>query len=440
MILFSSVTEFRSMKEMRKASVDRQASDEESIEIEAIEFAFLNREYQSAAIPIFKSISPEYSNRGVTAIAYPLSSLLLEAKVTIYCCLRATSETLLDRLHNDENGGWVTVWAVVKDSSDKEVNAVQPVQLKFGANPAFSVLGSDLGFIPFQLDTSVLFSAKDGVGISTHLFEWRWYEGATNESDPKISKLAETTFQFIRTLDIPNYPWGWAMDNASLHKGIAPPIQLLRHAAKWAAGAKTALDVASKLTQCLQEETKLEYSVSPAYTTYPIRKDGTPCSRNEDPNVTIESTALAFRLMGLNGKGKAVDCSDVANIVMLLANILGCSIQVGRFRNLTPVGSSFPLQQGLWLLGKMPPEPSFLFHEVAYIGAKFDETAQIFDACIRFPKAVTNDAPNSESPSDENAFEMVLGMAMKTYIECLSSDPAQCLPEDSIHPAVIKLV
>lgn len=141
-----------------------------------------------------------------------------------------------------------------------------------------------------------------------------------------------------------------------------PWVEALNRACGWAAGATDVDEAAKRITERYYNCGVLQYQ---GYTMY--------------GSSTYMFSEMLDRLNGGYGLGINVNCTDSANTVSTLANVLGCDLWQSK------MGWSFDLNPIL-AIGFPPPNPwpnwpSFNYHEIAWKGACL-ENDRLFDGCL----------------------------------------------------------
>ena len=142
----------------------------------------------------------------------------------------------------------------------------------------------------------------------------------------------------------------------------------------WASGTATVDAAASLITERYYNCGVLQYDV--------IGGGGTKYG-----SVTYMLSEMIERLNGGPGLGQQVNCTDSANTVSTLSNLLGCDLWQSRMASNPNLNySSFKLNPILAIGHPLPADPwptwgSFRYHEVAWKGA-CTENDRLFDGCL----------------------------------------------------------
>jgi hypothetical protein len=145
-----------------------------------------------------------------------------------------------------------------------------------------------------------------------------------------------------------------------------PWVAALEIACGWAAGAATVDTAATRITERYYNCGVLQYDV--------IGGGGTKYG-----SATYMLSEMVERLNGGPGLGAKVNCTDSANTVSTLANLLGCDLWQSRMEwgfDLNPI-----LAIGFPPPNPWPNWPSFSYHEIAWKGA-CTENDTLFDGCL----------------------------------------------------------
>jgi hypothetical protein len=156
-------------------------------------------------------------------------------------------------------------------------------------------------------------------------------------------------------------------------------VAALDRACGWAAGASNVDDAARLVTERYNGSGVVSYDTVQGATKY--------------GNPTFNLTAMLERLNGGFGLGEKVNCTDSANTVSTLANLLGCDLWQSRME--TP-GDSFALNPVVAIgynIWEVPFGFGFSYHEVPWKGA-CTQNEQIFDGCLK----VDGDADPTTAP------------------------------------------
>ena len=211
-------------------------------------------------------------------------------------------------------------------------------------------------------------------GVGVHQVTWRW-QYRVQPQDP-WSTFAVSRHLIYSILATPTAPWvqqPYVPGNTQL-----PWAEALDLACRWAAGARTRDEAATRITEAVYGTggERVEYDCvgpsalnlgSPHYTLIPG---------------VFDCTEFLERVRGGFGNGRYVNCSDCASAVATLSNIVGCDLWESRMFGAVP----FPLNptraigSPTWLsacsLG------AYNMHEVAWKN-NCTEQDEVFDASLQ---------------------------------------------------------
>jgi hypothetical protein len=195
-------------------------------------------------------------------------------------------------------------------------------------------------------------------------------------ADGEWIPLGSSWHRIYVVLDTPFLPWVQSPPaNASLTQ--LPWADALDYACLWAVGEVNPSNASRSVTQTVNDSLGLVYDISGGDTKY--TQTGAPHSDSR----FLCTAFLAFLNGQPEGKGNVVNCTDCATIVTSFANLLGCQL-----------AASVMASPGGFLCNKIiaigggtvwnypfPPNNTFQFHEVAWMGA-LSYRDPIFDACL----------------------------------------------------------
>jgi hypothetical protein len=223
-----------------------------------------------------------------------------------------------------------------------EVQAIDPtgknILGEVQARPAtFSDEVTD--YISFNLEKTRIQEA--GVSASTTTWEWQYRLSASSSWLP----LETTKHRIFTTLRVPQPPWVCCPYNESNTQ--LPWTEILEFVCKWAAGAKSYIAVATKLTnefRNLEKRLSIFYWPSPPY--------------YSNPN--FDATQFLDLLRGGRGKSYRLNCSDCATALSTFANIVGCDLWQAW------MGHNFITKPVMAIGAKTWQAWRFNYHEVAW--------------------------------------------------------------------------
>lgn len=206
-------------------------------------------------------------------------------------------------------------------------------------------------------------------GVGRHDIEWRWQWRA--RSTDAWRDLRATRHRIYVTLAAPTLPWVQAAGSTSL-----PWADALDIACVWAAGATTRDAAAALVTQRYNGCGVVAYDTVSGATFYGWG--------------SYNLTQMINRLNGGPGLGAKVNCTDSANTVSTLANLLGCDLWQSRMQSGFALNPMIAIGFNTWAV---PFNGSFSYHEVAWKGGctQFDN---VFDGCLK----VDGDANPTSAP------------------------------------------
>jgi hypothetical protein len=246
-------------------------------------------------------------------------------------------------------------------SNDASVTSVEVRARRHVKSRRVKFVAGTTGFVSFELIDPPVRHGRVGIWD----VEWHWEFRRSKHH--RWHHLDTTRHRIYVVLGIPTAPWQqmpYSAANTQL-----PWTDVLDHACRWAAGARS-LDRAAALV------TRSVYGLGPSLITYDCPGGGS--SHYSLGN--FDCTAFIDRLRGGIGNGVYVNCSDCATIVSTFANALGCDLWQSRMgwgfdlNELLGIGSSVWQTACGW--------PSFNYHEVAWEGACTAQT-DVYDACLQ---------------------------------------------------------
>lgn len=233
-------------------------------------------------------------------------------------------------------------------------NARAPLLGELAARSVALGPGGDSGRVLFALRGGWLASAAVGV----HRIGWRWqYRSHAGQA---WSDFAATEHELFTTLLPPSAPWSGA---PFVDANIALPwAEVLAIACRWAEGAYTLADAATRITVAL-------FALGGSRFEYGCAVFGREMYTNS-VLALFDCSAFVERVQGGEGAGRYVNGTDCACIVSTLSNALGARLWQSRMgvylpafltRDIRTIGGahwSSPCGMGL----------GFIFHEVAWSG------------------------------------------------------------------------
>ena len=195
------------------------------------------------------------------------------------------------------------------------------------------------------------------------LLEWNTRKTAV-PSVPVVCGAA--THKLFLVLAKPTAPW----------VAETPWVAALELACGWAAGAATSDAAAALITERYNGSGKVSYDTVSGNTFYGISQ--------------YNLTQMLDRLNGGPGLGGKVNCTDSANTVSTLANLVGCDLWQSRMESGFQLNEMIAIGYNSWAV---PFSGSFNYHEVAWKGA-CTQNDNIFDGCLK----VDGDADPTSAP------------------------------------------
>jgi hypothetical protein len=247
------------------------------------------------------------------------------------------------------------------------LGALRPRQVRFGP-------GGTSAMETFQLQGPRLRDA----GVGVHTVTWRW-QLRPDPQQPWVD-FAVTSHTVYTVLAVPGGPWlqaPFGPANTQL-----PWTRVLDHACRWAGGAQTLDEAATRVTEAV-------FELGPEVVEY-----GCPILGMTQYSLPyFHCMAFLDRLAGGFGRGRYVNCTDCATIVSTFANILGCQLWQSRMSGDAPFALNEMLAIGSQQWRTACDWGAFNYHEVAWKGTCTAEE-EVFDACL----LLDSDADPTRSP------------------------------------------
>lgn len=139
----------------------------------------------------------------------------------------------------------------------------------------------------------------------------------------------------------------------------------LEIACGWASGAANKTSAATLITEHYNGSGRVSYDTTSGATLYGL--------------TTFQFSQMIERLNGGLGLGEKVNCTDSANTVSTLTNLIGCDLWQSR------MGYSFAMNEVIAIgfnVWEVPFGTGFYYHEVAWEGA-CDVMDRLFDGCLK---------------------------------------------------------
>jgi hypothetical protein len=182
----------------------------------------------------------------------------------------------------------------------------------------------------------------------------------------KTASVGSAIHRFYIVLARPTAPWTQEK----------PWVAALDLACDWAAGANNADDAARLITERYNGSGRVSYDTVSGATMYGVN--------------TFNLTEMLERLTGGLGLGEKVNCTDSANTVSTLANIVGCDLWQSRMESKFALNPVVAIGYNVWVV---PFGKGFSYHEVPWKGA-CTQNDNIFDGCLK----VDGDADPTQPP------------------------------------------
>jgi hypothetical protein len=223
----------------------------------------------------------------------------------------------------------------------------------------------DSGYETFELSNPTFHD----YGVATYNVWWRW-QWREKPSD-NWRELIITRHRVYVILQAPTLPWVQTAGSTSL-----PWTDALEIACDWAQGATDAITAACLITDNFNGCGRVSYDTVSGATMYGW--------------ASYNMTQMIDRLTGGIGLGEKVNCTDSANTVSTLANLIGCDLwqsRMGWYFDLNPL---IAIGYSTWTV---PFGGGFSYHEVAWTGG-CTENDRVFDGCLH----VDGDADPTQAP------------------------------------------
>jgi hypothetical protein len=193
------------------------------------------------------------------------------------------------------------------------------------------------------------------VGIRTT--DWKWQERKTHAKKSKWTTFDTTQHRIYTVLDMPVAPWTQGGGNDTQ----LPWTDALDKACAWAAGTTTKDAAAAAITRSVNTQPTQSYTPSTLF--------------------GFSTYHLSSYLGQLNGGAPfQLNCTDCADAVTTLSNLLGCDLWEGRFFNMVT-------RKFLTLNGNPAVEADWVswswgYHEICWLGA-IGQFASVYDGCLQ---------------------------------------------------------
>ncbi|RPJ56474.1 MAG: YncE family protein [Acidobacteria bacterium] len=192
-----------------------------------------------------------------------------------------------------------------------------------------------------------------------------WYARLT-PGPAKTAAIGSAIHRFYIILARPTAPW----------TNETPWAAALDLACGWAAGASNVDDATRHITERYNGSGVVSYDTISGSTMYGW--------------TTFNLTEMLERLTGGVGLGEKVNCTDSANTVSTLANLIGCDLWQSRMESHFALNPVIAIGYNVW---EVPFGSGFSYHEVPWKGA-CTQNENIFDGCLK----VDADADPTQPP------------------------------------------
>jgi hypothetical protein len=206
-------------------------------------------------------------------------------------------------------------------------------------------------------------------GVATYNVWWRW-QWREKPSDA-WRELTITRHRVYVILKTPTLPWVQTTGSTSL-----PWTDALEIACDWAKGATDAIKAACLITERYNGCGLVSYDTVMGMTMYGW--------------TSYNMTQMIDRLNGGVGLGEKVNCTDSANTVSTLSNLIGCDLWQSRMGWSFDLNPLIAIGYGTW---SVPFGGGFSYHEVAWTNG-CTENDRVFDGCLH----VDGDADPTQAP------------------------------------------
>jgi hypothetical protein len=210
------------------------------------------------------------------------------------------------------------------------------------------------GYETFELE-NVTFHAH-GVDVFNISWRWQWRLKPTDT----WKDLDRTRHRIFIILQAPTLPWVQSAGSTSL-----PWTDALEISCKWARGATDRDNAAALITTHYNGCGVVSYDTSVGATFYGSN--------------TYNLSEMIERLNGGPGLGGLVNCTDSANTVSTLSNLVGCDLWQSRMESSFRLNKVISIGFSTWAV---PFGWGFSYHEVAWKGA-CTASDSIFDGCLK---------------------------------------------------------
>jgi hypothetical protein len=208
------------------------------------------------------------------------------------------------------------------------------------------------------LETFTLVNHKlKTASVGTRTTDWKWQERKEHGKGVKWTTFDTSQHRVYTVLDTPAGPWTQGGGNDTQ----LPWTDALDKACAWAAGATTKAAAAAAITRAVNTQPLQSYTPSTLFGFY-----------------TYHLSSYLGQLGG--GAPFQLNCTDCADAVTTLSNLLGCDLWEGRFFDMVT-------RKFLTLNGNPAVEADWVswswgYHEICWLGA-IGQFASVYDGCLQ---------------------------------------------------------
>lgn len=214
--------------------------------------------------------------------------------------------------------------------------------------------GGYSGYQTFELEAPTF----GPYGINAYDVAWRW-QWREHANDP-WREILTTRHRVYVVLQTPALPWVQTAGSTAL-----PWADALEIACTWASGATDQVTAATRITQRYNGCGRVSYDTVSGATMY--------------GSTSFNLTQMIARLNGGPGLGAKVNCTDSADTVSTLANLVGCDLWQSRMGWGFDLNPMIAIGYNAWAT---PFNGGFSYHEVAWTDG-CAENDRVFDGCLQ---------------------------------------------------------
>ena len=376
------------------------------IELVGLKFQYQEKEKSKGGIPLSRAYSTIFPIQKRSTIAYPLSEL--EPTMPFLACFKTETSDLglsiigTRAICSTESGFMMVAARQFTFYTDVPNKAL----FSYSASTN-KIQNQYVGFIPILFHTHFIFGYSPRVGV--YNTNWLW-QAAIKKKDSfrNWENMVEVPLCFCLTLDRPQYPWK--------KEGPHPFEVLLTRACFWAQDAKDEREVASKITQSINESSWFLYNSSVSSLGWYYKENGDSVkqmTKDLEGTMVFNVNILNEVLEGMNGRLFQVDCTDLAYTVKILANAVGCKMKVLTIMQMNTKGLPMNLStHKLITLGALEfcENNSFVYHQVAVLEGPEEGDFLVYDPCFKII-------------SSTGVKKRILGMGIEEYLKNVFHSP-----------------